>query len=119
MKKVQLPLIAELNLTDTNRSTSRIPREFAGTKNVRALRVIQALSVRPRKREEIDRIAGASNGPDLIADLRRLGLELPCTKVPAVDRDGQYIRHGVYQFSSADYDKVRAWLCTPKKGEKC
>ncbi len=46
--------------------------KFLGTDNPRELRVIQALLTRPRRREDVDAIAGASNGPDLISNLRDL-----------------------------------------------
>lgn len=110
MKKAQSPLIAELDLDDTKDSTSKTACKFTGTHNVRHLRVIHSLLIRPRKREEIDSIAGASNGPELIAELRRRGLAVPCQRVPAIDRDGYPIRYGVYDFTSEDRQKVRAWL---------
>ncbi|MEI8326741.1 MAG: hypothetical protein WCH44_15520, partial [Betaproteobacteria bacterium] len=45
--------------------------KFTGTDNPRHLRVIQALMTRPLPRGQLDAVAGASNGPDLIAELRR------------------------------------------------
>ena len=63
-------------------------RKFTGTDNPRHLRVIPALMTRPRRREDIDDIAGCSNGPDLIAALRDMGLEVPCNRVKFLDRDG-------------------------------
>lgn len=111
MKKDQLPLIAELALDDdTKDDTTNPARKFAGTDNQRHLRVIPALLTRPRKREEIDRIAGCSNAPDLIAELRRRGLCIPCRKTPGIDRDGHAIKFGVYFFDDADHRKVNAWL---------
>lgn len=103
MEKAQLPLIAELSLADTEDSTTPdAARKFARTDNPRHLRVIHALMARSRRREEIDRIAGASNGPELIAELRRRGLDVPCHRVPSVDRDGLVVRVGVYSFTPAD-----------------
>lgn len=110
MEKAQLPLIAELDLGDTEDFTSKSVDKFVGTDNPRHLRVIHALMVRARKREEIDSIAGASNGPELIAELRRRGLLVPCSRVPAIDRDGYPIRHGVYDFTGNDRRKLCAWL---------
>ena len=37
-----------------------------GTDTLRHLRVIQAVTVRPVPREELDRVAGCSNGPALV-----------------------------------------------------
>lgn len=111
MEKAQLPLIAELSLADTENSTAQeAPRKFTGTDNPRHRRVIHALLVRSRRREEIDRIAGASNGPELIAELRRRGLEVPCHRVPSVDRDGFVVRVGVYEFPPADASAIRVWM---------
>ena len=111
MKKGQLPIFAELTLADTKDSTaSNPPGKFTGTDNPRHLRVIPALLTRPRKREEIDHIAGASNGPDLIAELRRRGLHIPCYKTPGIDRDGFLIKFGIYAFDDDDRRKLNAWL---------
>jgi hypothetical protein len=116
MDKGQFPLFAELTLgADTQDSTAQARRTFAGTANPRYLRVIQALMIRPRKREEIDRIAGASNGPDLIGRLRDLGLELKCIRTPGIDRDGYRIRFGVYAFHDGDRRAVNAWLSKTAK----
>lgn len=109
MKKTQLPLIAELDLGDTEDSTANTARKFTGTDNPRHLRVIQSLMIRPRKREEIDSIAGASNGPDLMADLRRRGLHAPCHRVPGIDRDGNPIKFGIYEFDGDDRRAINVW----------
>lgn len=109
MKKGQLPLIAELALGATKDGTAKPAHKFSGTSNQRHLRVIHALIPRPRKREEIDRIAGASNGPDLIAELRRRGLHIPCYRAPGIDRDGHLIKFGVYALSDDDRRKISIW----------
>lgn len=85
------------------------PRQFTGTTNKRHLRVIVALTHRMRTREEVDRIAGASNGPEVIAELRRRGLDIPCARVPCWDRDGKEVKRGIYSLSSADLACIRAW----------
>ena len=110
MKKAQLPLIAELDLADTEDSTANTARKFTGTDNPRHLRVIQSLMIRPRKREEIDSIAGASNAPDLIADLRRRGLRAACHRAPGIDRDGNPIKFGIYEFDDDDRRAINTWL---------
>ena len=83
---------------------------FSGTENPRHLRVIHSLMIRPRKREEIDRIAGASNGPELVAELRRRGLRTRCRRTPGIDRDGYPVKFGVYEFDDDDRRAVNAWL---------
>ena len=84
-------------------------RQFS-TDNPRHQRVLALLLQRPARREEIDRAAGCSNAPDLIGELRRRGLELPCERVEALDRDGRPCRPGVYHATAADRLKVSAWL---------
>lgn len=110
MEKGQLPIFAELTLADTKDSIAIKTGKFQGTDKPRELRVIHAILARSRKREEVDRIAGCSNGPDLIAGLRSKGLELPCERVPAMDRDGFRIRYGVYHATPADRRKLHRWL---------
>lgn len=82
---------------------------FAGTDNLRHLRVIKALLTNPRPREEIDQIAGCSNGPELVAELRRRGLEIPCTRQTKVDRDGLNINPGAYYITQQDRKKISQW----------
>ena len=87
---------------------------FLGTDNPRYLRILAALLARSRSREEIDRIAGASNGPDAIAALRALGLPTPdclvCERTPCFDRDGQEVRRGVYALTPAGRRRLQAWM---------
>lgn len=80
------------------------------TTNPRHLRVIAALLRRSLPREQVDREAGCSNGPELIAELRRRGLEVPCVRIEAVDRDGFPCRPGVYNFTNKDRRIVYRWL---------
>ena len=85
---------------------------FMGTDNVRHLRVIQAVTVRPISREELDRVAGCSNGPELVAELRRRGLDLPCVRTKKKDRDLFDCYPGVYHFTKQDRRRVLAWIST-------
>jgi len=114
MNKAQLPLMAELDLGDTKDSTaSNIACKFTGTDNPRYLRAIHQLLIRPVTREQLDKAVGCSNGPDLISNLRKLGLGmhgLPCTSVPGRDRDGVVVQPGVYSFSHAGRRAVLACL---------
>ncbi len=85
------------------------PASFLGTDNLRHLRVIQAATVRPIPREELDRVAGCSNGPELVAELRRRGLDMPCTRTKKLDRDMFECFPGVYHFTQADRRKLTDW----------
>lgn len=94
-------------------ANSTTPVRFAGTDNARYLRALHALMLRPVPREHLDRVAGCSNGPDLIANLRDLGLGeagLPCTMIAGRDQDGEKIRYGVYHLTEAGRRAVNAWL---------
>lgn len=62
--------------------------KFTGTNNPRHLRVLTALLSGPKSREQVDRIAGCSNGPALVLELRDCSLELPCPRISKVARDG-------------------------------
>jgi hypothetical protein len=86
------------------------PACFTGTTNPRHLRTIQALMTRPITREHLDQIAGCSNGPELVAELRRRGLELPCARTKKKDRDLFDCWPGVYHFTQQDRRRVLAWL---------
>lgn len=72
------------------------------TDNPRHLRVLHAALRRSLPREQVDREAGCSNGPELVAELRRRGLEFPCVRIEAFDRDGNPCRPGVYHLTSRD-----------------
>ena len=85
------------------------PSRFIGTENLRHLRAIQALLTRPQPRGHVDQVAGCANGPELIAELRRRGLEVPCTRTKKKDRDLFDCWPGVYHFTQDDRRKVNDW----------
>jgi len=89
---------------------------FHGTDNPRQLRAIHALLRRPMPREQLDREAGASNGPSLVSDLRDLGLDLPCDRVPCQDRDGREVRRGIYNLTQRDRIRIARWLARRARG---
>lgn len=84
--------------------------EFKGSSNPRHLRVIHSLMARPMSREELDSRAGASNGPELVAELRRRGLSVPCQRVPVFDRDGKEVKRGIYSLAPLDRRLINRWL---------
>lgn len=107
MDKGQSPLFAELTLgADTQDSTVQTRCKFTGTANPRHLRALEALLRGPVPRESLDRVAGASNSPELVAELRRRGLDVPCNRIPCLDRDGNVVRPGVYALTPADVRKI-------------
>jgi hypothetical protein len=76
----------------------------------REKRVILALLNRPIMRENLDTIAGCSNGPELVAGLRRKGLSIPCERVERYDKDGNACYPGRYSFTDEDRLITREWL---------
>lgn len=86
--------------------------KFGGTENPRHLRALAALLRRPMPRKHLDREAGCSNGPDLVAELRSRGLSLPCNRAPVIDRDGREVQRGVYRLTTTDRRKLHQWLAT-------
>jgi hypothetical protein len=110
MKKSQLPeLFEELTLRDSKDSTAKPAAKFSGTDNPRELRAIHELSQRSRSRTELQSITGASNLPDLVSNLRCKGLEVPCDRVPVVDRDGKIVYPGIYSLNDHDRRKISVW----------
>ena len=106
--KAELSALGSLNFT--------APSRFTGTDNPRHLRVIQAIMTRPITREHLDQIAGCSNGPELVAELRRRGLEVPCARTKKKDRDLFDCWPGVYHFTQQDRRRVNAWLTKRNQG---
>lgn len=94
--------------------------KFTGTDNPRHLRVITVLMRRPLHRQELDAVAGCSNGPDLVFALRELGLSkdrhLTCTRVRFLDRDGRICRPGVYALTGEGKRLIWAWMARQRKG---
>lgn len=76
----------------------------------REKRAIRALLNNPIMRENLDSIAGCSNGPELVAGLRRKGLEIPCERVERFDKDGNSCWPGRYSFTPEDRPLARALL---------
>ena len=91
-------------------------RKFTGTDNPRQYRAIAALMRRARPRESLDSEVGCSNSPELVAELRRRGLDIPCERIHFIDRDGKACRPGVYSFTASDRRKIHAWMGNRSKG---
>ncbi len=83
---------------------------FKGTESPRHLRVLHALGVSPQPREPIDDRAGCSNGSELLADLRRRGLILPCQRTRCIDRDGFIVEREIYLMTVRDKRLIRDWI---------
>jgi hypothetical protein len=106
---MKTPGLPEGKTSAREQGDSKSPASFLGTDNPRHLRVIQAVSVRPIPREYLDTVAGCSNGPALVSDLRDLGLQMPCTRTKRKDRDLFDCWPGVYHLTEKDRRKLNAW----------
>lgn len=76
----------------------------------REKRALNAMSNNPITRENLDFIAGCSNSPELVAGLRRRGLEVPCFRVERYDKDGRACYPGRYELTPEDRPLVRELL---------
>lgn len=108
--QMKTPTATEITMSALNSANSTAPRQFAGTSNPRQLRAIHGLLQRPISRHDLDGLAGVTNAPELVAQLRRRGLELPCERIDFTDRDGIKCRPGVYRLSEADRRAITSWL---------
>lgn len=71
------------------------------TTSPRHARVLRALAARPLMREELDAVAGASNGPEIVSALRASGWAIRCDRVERTDRDGKPCRPGRYSLDAS------------------
>lgn len=80
-------------------------------------RALMALLAEPLTREQLDRTAGCSNGPDLMMNLRRkLGLKIECQMQDVEDRDGRVVKRGRYVLTDDDQLIARAALRSHVEG---
>jgi hypothetical protein len=92
-------------------ATARRQRQQAPTLTPRHRRILLALLVGQRTREEIDRIAGASNGPDEVMTLRQnFSLVVPCQRKGSKDMDGHAVQVGIYRLTDADRTHAKRLL---------
>ena len=97
--------------------------KFSGTSNPRHIRVLRLVVVHPEgvRRKRVDAVAGASNGPELIAELRRRGLGtdlestcLPCERIRVIDRDGLVVHIRKYRLTRHGREEVLKWFARSK-----
>lgn len=61
--------------------------------------------------KDIVRACGCNNGPDLVLNVRKkLGIEIPCPMISGVDRDGNAVSFGRYEYTDIDRRIVLDWL---------
>jgi hypothetical protein len=60
-------------------------------------------------REALDRAAGCSNSPQLVADLKAKSVSIACELVDAIDRDGRRCKPGRYTLTNHGRATLSAW----------
>lgn len=103
-------------LSQFPRHKHRTPGKFDGCKGPREFRFLQTILNRHLTREEVDAVAGASNGPEIVNQLRSRGLELPCFRLGTLDRDGAWVYRGLYALTPKDRRQVAESLRLGKGG---
>lgn len=103
-------VLEDRSCENANLAKNAAPPRFDGTDNPRERRLLAALLRGPLKREQADRVAGASNAPEWISRLRKKGLGIPCTISVSRDRDGRPCRPGTYSFVGDDHRSVVEWM---------
>lgn len=74
-------------------------------------RLIQALLIGPLHREDADRVAGASNSPHYIGELREtFELSIITERIERIDRDGCKTRPGIYHLAPGSRQRARELL---------
>jgi len=95
--------------TPQKKPNALVSEKFTGIETPRQLRVVLSLLTAPKTREQIDGIAGASNGPEVIRQLRVNGLGIVCHMEKHIDRDGRKGSHGVYTLPMSERMKFCQW----------
>lgn len=100
-----------IKAADTSKAASALDSaQLTGIKTPRQFRVVMALLNGPKSRERIDRIAGASNGPEIVRQLRANGICINCELVPHINCDSKLGKHGVYYLPATQKRTLRRWL---------
>jgi hypothetical protein len=113
----QPDLLADIaRLSQFPRRKRRQSGKFDGAHNPREFRFLQTVLHRHLTREEVDAVSGASNGPEIVNQLRSRGLEIPCYRLGTLDRDGFWTYRGLYALSHRDKGQVARALHSGKGG---
>ncbi|WP_445355707.1 hypothetical protein ACJJI5_05065 [Microbulbifer sp. EKSA008] len=92
------------NPSQSSRNISIKQRPFTA----RQERALKTLLNGPCSRERLDRVAGASNGPEIISQLRKRGIQVQCRRVAHIDRDGLSGSHGVYWLPDSERQRINS-----------
>ncbi|MQX53924.1 hypothetical protein [Alcanivorax sediminis] len=76
----------------------------------RQFRAVSLLLTRDISPLDVERLAGCRNGPELVATLRRRGLQIDTLEDRKPDRDGRTCRTGLYRLRELSRDLAEALL---------
>jgi hypothetical protein len=115
MRKEKAPQPVTANSASENEhvESTGSPAARCPTRNPRYLRVLFALLQRIEgiSREQLDRIAGTSNSPEVVRRLKkRYDVDIATERIPCRDRDGRPSHFGVYTLEPQERSKVQSWL---------
>lgn len=94
-------------------------KPFVGTKNMAELRAIDAFMKaggRSVSRNDLDRICGTSNSPEIVRRLRGKGLRIECEIKGTVNRFGEPVKAGFYRLTQQDKVQLRLWARAKSQG---
>ncbi|WP_444925869.1 hypothetical protein ACJJI4_16945 [Microbulbifer sp. TRSA002] len=74
----------------------------------RQRRALKTLVKRSCCREELDKVTGASNSPEIVSQLRKRGIAVKCRMEGHIDRDGIAGSHGVYWLPDSERQLVES-----------
>ena len=88
-----------LGIRTTDKADTDTPKRRRKSLTPRQTRTVQRLLRGAVMREELDHVAGASNSPEVIRQIRGLGLDVHCQRVEKSDRDGLRTFPGRYSLA--------------------
>ncbi|WP_342114579.1 helix-turn-helix domain-containing protein [Pseudoduganella sp. OTU4001] len=74
------------------------------------LRILKFLVKQALTTMQLQIQAGCNHAPSRILGLRNRGLDIPCTLIRVLNRDGVEVRTGLYSLTAKDRRIVREWL---------
>lgn len=102
---------------DTSKPVSSAPKQRKFKLTPRQRRLCEEFATgRKLWREDVDRIAGASNGPNVMSQLKRKGLKWQCDHIKKIDCDGEPCEPGLYSIVGSGWETLRAWGFEVKYG---
>ena len=77
--------------------------------STRQIRAVVRLVKGAVDREELDRVSGSTNSPDIVRQLRRKGIGINMQRIDALDRDGRDCWFGRYSLTESGRRAVQQW----------